>query len=62
MNLAGTEVLEFTGAGLGNLHVGHQRQDDIGRVSLFKVGFDAQGIGGIDEDAGVLGSYDGFDD
>lgn len=62
MNLARIEVLEFGGAGLGDFDVGNERKDDVCRVSLLYMGLDAEGICGVDKDAGVLGSNDRFDD
>lgn len=61
-NLARAQVLELAGAGLGDFDVGNQGEDDIGRVSLLQVGFDAEGICGVHQDTGVLGGDDGFDD
>lgn len=53
-------MFELARARLGDFHVGDERKDDVGRVSLLKVGFNAEGICGIHQDTGVLGSDDGF--
>ena len=55
-------MFELAGARLGDLHVGNERKDDIGRVSLFEMGFNAKGICRIHQNTGVLGSDDGFND
>ena len=53
-------MFELARARLGDLHVGDEGKDDVGRVSLLKMGFNAEGICGIHQDTGVLGSNDGF--
>lgn len=55
-------MLELAGAGLRDLHVRDEGKDDVGWVSLLEMGLDADGICGINEDAGVLGGDDGFND
>lgn len=55
-------MLEFTGAGLGDFHVGNEGENDICWVSLLEMGFNSEGISRVNEDAGVLRSDDGFDD
>lgn len=62
MDLARTQVLELAGASLRDLDVGDEGEDDVGRVSLLEMGLDADGICGVNENTGVLGSDDGFDD
>lgn len=55
-------VLEFGRADLGQVGGGNKRQDDVLGVSLFDKGLDAERVGGVDKNASVLGSDDGFDD
>lgn len=62
VNLARAQVFEFAGAGLGDFHVGNEGEDDVGWVSLLQMGFNAKGVGSVDENTSVLGSDHGFDD
>lgn len=54
-------MLKLAGTRLGDFHVGNKGKNDVGRVSLFKMGFESDGIRGVDENTGVLGSNDRFD-
>lgn len=62
MDDARAQMLELTGTDLGDLDVGDEGEDHVGRISLFEMGLDADGICGVDEDTGVLRSDHGFDD
>lgn len=62
MNLARTQVFKFAGSGLGDFYLRNQGKNDIGGIPLLQVRFDAEGIGGVDEDTCVLGGNNGFDD
>lgn len=53
-------MFELARARLGDLHVGNERKDNVGRVSLLKVGFNAEGICCIHQNTSVLWSDDGF--
>lgn len=55
-------MLEFARAGLRDFHVGHEGENNISRISLFQMGFDSEGIGGVDENTRVLGCNNGFND
>lgn len=46
---------------MGDLGTRDEREDDIARKSGFEVIFNAKRVGGIDEDAGMLGSDHRFD-
>lgn len=54
-------MLKLAGPRLGDFHVGNQGKNNVGRVSLLEIGFDSDGIRSVNENAGVLGSDDGFD-
>lgn len=53
-------MFELAGTRLGDFHVGNERKDDVGRISLLKMGFNAESICGIHQNTGVLGGDDGF--
>jgi len=55
-------VLELAGAGLGDFNIGNERENNVGRVSLLEVGFNAECIRSVDENTSMLGSDDRFDD
>lgn len=55
-------MFKVTDTGLGYVDIGDQRQHDVGREALFEVGFDADGVCRVDQDACVLGCDDRFDD
>lgn len=55
-------MLKLALAQLGELGAGDERQDDVCGEAFLERGFDAQGVCGVDEDAGMLGGDDGIDD
>lgn len=55
-------MFKLTRPKLGELCSRDQRKDNVGGEALFQIGFDAEGVGGVDEDAGVLWRDNGLDD
>lgn len=55
-------MLKLTGTNLRNFDIGNEGKDNVCRVSLLEMGFDAKGIGSIYNNAGMLRGDDGFDD
>lgn len=55
-------MFELAGAKLSDFDSGDQRENDIRREALFQMGFDAEGVCCVDENASVLGRNDGLDD
>ena len=54
-------MLKLAGSSLNNFGTRDERQDDICRESLLEVRLDAEGVGSVDEDTGMLRGDDGFD-
>lgn len=55
-------MLKLARADLGQFGTGNERQDDVGRETLFEVRLDAEGVCGVDENTCVLWGNNGLDD
>lgn len=53
-------MFKLARARLGDLDVGNERKDNVGRVSLLKMGFNSESICCIHQNTSVLWSDDGF--
>jgi len=54
-------VLEFAPAQLCQVCATNEGKNYIGREACFDGGFEAERVGGINENAGMLGGHDGID-
>jgi hypothetical protein len=55
-------MLELARAGLGDFDIRNERENNVGRVSLLEMGFNAERICGVDENTSMLGRDNGLDD
>ena len=55
-------MFEFAGPSLDNFGARDKRENDIRWKSLLQVRLNAEGMGGVDKDAGMLRRDNGFDD